>query len=103
LSEAVRAAISNANPGPYQSQVQYQGLQPNRNLLGFRPLGARRQEPKNLAFDSDITEVDFPSYPPTTGFNFRFLTAISNTIAGTKTIKNTEVVFTTLTEVGAQS
>jgi len=79
------------------------GQQPSRNLLGFRPLGSRRHEPKNLAFDSDITEAYFPSYPPNTGFHFRFLTPVSNVIANTRTFKNTEVVFSNLTEVGAQS
>lgn len=103
MSEAIRAAISNAPPGPYQSNVTYQGLQPNQNLLGFRALGSRRNEPKNLAFDCRITEIDFPSYPPNTEFNFEFLVAVSNVLASTKTFKNTEVVFSTLTEMGAQS
>ncbi|CAI6374925.1 unnamed protein product [Macrosiphum euphorbiae] len=103
LTEAVRASIGNAGPGNYQSAVSYRGLQPNRNLLGFRPLGSRRLEPKNLAFECDITDVNFPSYPEHTGFNFRFLTSISDVLANSKTFKNTEVVFSTLTEVGAQS
>lgn len=76
MSEAVRAAISNAPTGPYQSAVTYRGLQPNRNLLGFRPLGSRRNEPKNLAFSCNITEIDFESYPVNTAFNFDFIMAI---------------------------
>lgn len=103
LSESIRATISNSPPGPYRSNVTYQELQPNQNLLGFRALGSRRSEPKNLAFDCRITEADFPSYPPNTEFNFEFLVAMSNVLANTKTFKNTEVVFSTLTEVGAQS
>lgn len=102
-SEAVRNSISNANPGPYQSQVTYEGHQPNANLLGFRPLGSRRSEPKNLAFECSITDASFPSYPINTGFNFEFLIAISNALANTKTFRNTKVVFSTLSEVGSQS
>lgn len=103
LATAVRAAISNALPGVYPSPLTYDGLQPNRNLLGFRPLGSRRQEPKNLAFDNGINEQDFPSYPPNTGFSFSFVTAISNILSNTKTFKNTEILFSTLNEIGAQS
>lgn len=77
-SEAVCNAISNAPPGPYQSNVTFEGLQPNSNLLGFRPLGSRRNEPKNLAFDNSITDVEFPAYPVNSGFNYQFITAISN-------------------------
>lgn len=102
-SEAVRSSISNADPGPYQSAVTFGGLQPNSNLLGFRPLGNRRNEPKNLAFYCDITEVVFPSYPANTGFNYQFLTVISNILANTKTFKITPVVFSFLSEIGSQS
>lgn len=102
-AEAVCNAISNAPPGPYQSNVTFESLQPNSNLLGFRPLGSRRNEPKNLAFDNEIKEVDFPAYPANTGFNYRFITAISNNLANTKTFKSTPVVFSTLSEVGSQS
>lgn len=35
-SEAVRNAVSGANPGAYASAVVYQNLQPNQNLLGFQ-------------------------------------------------------------------
>lgn len=103
LSEAVQASLGNNPPGPYVSNVTYRGHQPNSNLLGFRPLGTRRPEPKNLAFDCGITDAFFPSYPAQTGFNFECLVQISNVLANTKTFKNTEVVFSTLSEVGALS
>lgn len=103
LAEAVQASLSNNPPGPYVSHVTYRGQQPNANLLGFRPLGTRRAEPKNLAFDCNITDANFPSYPAQTSFNYEFLVQISNVLANTKTFKNTEVVFSTLSEVGSTS
>lgn len=103
LVDAVQASLSNNPPGPYISHVTYRGQQPNANLIDFRPLGARRAEPKNLAFDCNITEADFPSYPAQTGFNYEFLVQVSNVLANTKTFKNTEVVFSTLSEVGSTS
>lgn len=103
VAEAIRATISNLPPGPYQSNVTYRGLQPNQNLLGFRALDSRRSEPKNLAYDNEITEQQFRAYPSNTEFNFGFLFAMSNVLANTKTFKNTAVVFSTLSEVGAQS
>lgn len=59
-AEAVQASLSNNPPGPYVSHVTYRGQQPNANLLGFRPLGTRRAEPKNLAFDCGITDAVLP-------------------------------------------
>ncbi|CAG9822197.1 unnamed protein product [Phaedon cochleariae] len=103
LAEAIRQSLSNAGPGRYQSNVTFNGQQPNRNLLGFRPLGHRRPEPKNLAFEQGITDLEFPSYPNNYAFNIDLLIEISNVLAKTKTFKNTDTVFSTLTEVGAQS
>lgn len=60
LSEAVRQSIGNAAPGPCQSALAKEGLTPNQNLLGFRPLSNRRNEAKNLAFDAEITQDEFP-------------------------------------------
>lgn len=100
---AVRQSVSNAQPGIYQSAVTLNGQQPNSNLLGFGPLGYRRPEAKNIAFDQGINENDFPSYPRNTAVNFGFLMAISNALANTRTFKVSNVVFTTLTEIGAIS
>ncbi|XP_045463352.1 uncharacterized protein LOC123673012 [Harmonia axyridis] len=100
---AVRQALSNAQPGRYPSAVTYEGHQPNDNLLGYRILSYRRAEAKNLAFDAGVTEADMPSYPPNLGFNLEFLVAVSNILASTKTFKVTQVVFTALSEIGAQS
>lgn len=103
MSEAIRAAKRNAPPGPYQSAITYQGLQPNRNLLGFKPLGSRRNEPKNLAFSNNITEVDFDSNPPNTSFNFNFLIAMSSLLSTTKTFKITNTLISSLPITGSTS
>lgn len=103
-SEAVRQSISEAAPGNYVSQLNINADNPvNQNLLGYRPLGIRRPEAKNLAFNNGITADEFPSYPAGTGFNFEFLQAISNQLARSSTFKNNDIVFCTLSEIGAQS
>lgn len=102
-SEAIRRSISNDPPGVYQSNVTFDRQQPTANLLGFKPLGFRRSEAKNLALEHGITENIFPSYPRHTGFNIDLLVALSNVLAGTKTFKITNVVFPVLSEIGAQS
>lgn len=103
LAYAVRQSVSNANAGPYQSPLTYDGQQPTENLLGFRPLGYRRNEAKNLAAAVGITDAAFPSYPADLAVNLDFLMAISNILANTRTFKNTSIVFSTLSEIGAQS
>jgi len=103
LGEAVRAATGNHLPGPYASLLQFQGLQPNDNLLGFTSLGARRSEPKNLALNCRINEISFPSYPESTGFNFKFVQAISAAIQNIKTFKNINVNFLLMSELGSAS
>ncbi|CAG9818156.1 unnamed protein product [Phaedon cochleariae] len=103
-SEAVCQAISDAPPGRYASVLDIDPIHPvNENLLGFRPLGARRAEAKNLAFSNGIAENAFPAYPVNTGFCFEFLQAVSSALASTRTFKNTDIVFSTLAEAGAQS
>lgn len=99
----VRQSLSNLAPGNYASTVTFNGQQPNGNLLGYRPLGYRRNEAKNLALDHGITEAVFPCYPGNSAFNLDFLMAISNILANTKTFKITTIVFSGLTEIGAQS
>lgn len=103
LGEAVRVATGNHQPGPYASLVQFQGQQPNDNLLGFTSLGARRSEPKNLALNCRITEISFPSFPESTGFNFKFVQAISVAIQNIKTFKNITVNFLLMSELGSPS
>lgn len=73
LAYAVQQSVSNANPGNYQSTVTLRANQPNANLLGFRALGYRRGEAKNLAFDANITAHNFQCYPQNTCFNLTFL------------------------------
>jgi len=102
LADAIMNSVSNAGPGVYASRVTYQGHQPNQNLLGFRSLGNRRNEPKNLALDNGITDVTFQSYPQPLALNLNFLSAISDIIAGTRTFKVSNIVFSTLTEMGSQ-
>lgn len=100
---AIRAALSDMDPGPYQSAVTFQGLQPNSNLVGFRDIGFRSNEAKILAQDCGITDQLFPSYPNNTSFNLKLITSMSNILAKTDTFKNSEVVFENLTDTGAQS
>lgn len=103
MAAAVRASVSDQDPGPYLSDVTYRGLQPNANLMGFRPLGFRVDEAKDLARDCGITDLQFPSFPQNTSFNLKLLTSISQILSETSTFKNTEVKFDTLAETGAQS
>ncbi|KAL1492424.1 hypothetical protein ABEB36_010676 [Hypothenemus hampei] len=89
LAYAVRQSVSNTNAGPYQSTITYDGY--------------RRNEAKNLAASVGITDATFPSYPNNLAVNLDFLMSISNILANTKTFKNTSVVLSTLSEIGAQS
>ncbi|KAG8234315.1 hypothetical protein J437_LFUL013055 [Ladona fulva] len=102
-SYAVMRSISNDPPGPYNSLLTFQDQQPTNRLLGFRPLSHRRPEAKNLALAVGVTDAAFQSYPANTGFNLELLVAISKTLANTSTFKNTNIVFSTLSEIGAQS
>ncbi|KAG5863855.1 hypothetical protein JTB14_031608 [Gonioctena quinquepunctata] len=102
-AEGVRASISDAAPGVYQSALFQGDSTMNRNLLCYRPHAVRRAEAKNLAFSNEITAAEFSDYPDNTGFNFQFLQAISNVLSLTKTFKNTDIVFSTLSEARAQS
>lgn len=72
LAEAVRQAVSNSPPGAYLSALQAEGVIPNANLLGYKPLANRRNEAKNLAFDAGITADQFPETIRSTGFNIPF-------------------------------
>lgn len=78
VCEAVMHSVSNEPPGLYESRIVYHDQQPNHNFLGFRSLGYKRAEAKNLALECDITFQSFPSEPADTGFNIRFLRSISN-------------------------
>lgn len=104
LAEAVRNSISDAQPGRYASSLDIDAQnRVNNNLLGFRPLGIRRGEAKNLAFSVGVTPDEFPCNPDNTAFNYELICAISSVVSTTKTFKNTDIVFSTLAEVGAQS
>ena len=100
---AVRMALTNQPAGLYNSVVDRNNQQPNGNLLGFLPLGHRRDEAKNLALNSGITLQNVPSFPAKSAFNVDFLAAISNVLANTETFKLTSVVFNTLSEAGSLS
>uniref|UniRef100_A0A2S2NZP7 Uncharacterized protein n=1 Tax=Schizaphis graminum TaxID=13262 RepID=A0A2S2NZP7_SCHGA len=103
LSEAIMNAISNAEPGPYRSVVTYEGLQPNQNLIGFRPLGHRHSQAKNVAFGAEITEVSFSEYPVNTAMNFELLFTISGILKNTKGFEVSNVIFSKLSKVGSVS
>jgi hypothetical protein len=103
LSYATSQAISDNPPGPYVSLVAYQNTQPTQNLLGFKPLGARRNEAKNLAFSEGITSTTFPSFPAGTGICINFLVSVSHQLANTKTFRLSNVVFSTMPEAGSQA
>jgi len=100
LAEGIRNLIGNGAPGPYDSNITYEGRQPGPNLLGFRPLNSRRNEAKNLAFDNGITKVAFRDFPANTGYNSDLMSAISNLLATTSTFKITPVVFPSLADSG---
>lgn len=101
LSEAVRQAVSNAQPGPYQSSLQQADLVPNGNLLGYYNLLTRRNEAKNIAFAAGITAAEFPEHPHNTGVNLDFLTSISSVLSNNKTFKTQNVNFITLANSGS--
>ncbi|KAG5869224.1 hypothetical protein JTB14_035660 [Gonioctena quinquepunctata] len=102
-AEAVRRSTSDAPVGAYASDSSQVNRPVNRNLLGFKPLASRRAEAENLPLANDITPQEFLDYPGNSGFNFQFLQAISNVHSLTKTFKNTDMVFSTLSESVAQS
>lgn len=58
---------------------------------------------KPLEPHCSITEIVFPSYPSNIGFNYEFLVNVSNVLTNTKSFKNTEVVFSILSEVSTSS
>lgn len=103
LAEAVMNTITNVPAGNYKSRVLFHELQPNRNLLGFKPLGFRKDEAKNIAFNANIYEHVFPENPPHTAFNIEFLMSISSILSRTSTFKKTSVKISTLSVSGAQS
>jgi len=101
VSYAIQQSISDAPIGRYDSNVVLEGQQPNSNLLGYKPLGFRRNEAKGLAGQQGISPIAFQCYPENTCINIGFLIGISNALATTKTFKNFDVVFTTLSESGS--
>lgn len=100
-SEAVRQSVSNAAPGPYVSSLAGDNIEPNQNLLGFRPLANRRNEAKNIAFDAGITQDAFPEYPPNTGLNMNLLYAVSAYLGQTKTFRLSSMSIDSLPESGS--
>lgn len=58
-AEAVQYAVNQAPSGPYDTVVTYEGRQPDAILLGFKPLGVRKESTKQFAYDSNIDEEDF--------------------------------------------
>lgn len=102
-AKAVQKAVSDEVPGHYDTVVTFEGRQPNHNLLGFQPLGVRTEASKMLAFDADITDDEFPCYPPSSGMSIPFLQSISDVLANFPTFKNTDINFSTLNEVGSSS
>lgn len=104
LSEAIMHAISDDEPGhPYRSIVTYQGLQPNQNLIGFRPLGHRHSSAKDLAVQAGFTGVSFSEYPANTAMNFDLLIAISSILQNTQGFEVYNVIFSELSVVGSTS
>jgi hypothetical protein len=87
LGEGLRRAISNADPGPYNSNLALLQTTANSNLLGFEPLTHRRNEAKNAILMLGVTEHILPSSFGNTGFNFPLMTSISNTISVIKSFK----------------
>lgn len=103
LAETIRNSLGNGPPGPYESNVTYNGRQPGPNLLGFQPLNSRRNKAKNIAFAAGVTNVSFGDFPENSGYNADLMAAISNVFATTKTFKITPVVFPILEASGSLS
>lgn len=101
LSEAVRHSVSNENPGPYPSSLATAELEPNQNLLSYRPLGYRDKLAKDFAFSSGITAECFREATPNTGLNLEFILGISGYLAKTKSFKVHTVDVATLVESGS--
>jgi len=104
LSEAIMHAISDDEPGRrYRSVVTYKGLQPNQNLIGFKLLGYRHPNAKDLAFRAGFTEGSFSEYPANTAMNFNLLITISSIIQNTRGFEVCNVIFSELSIVGSMS
>lgn len=100
LAEAIRKATG-ATVGPYHSALEAEGVVPNSNFLGFRPLLYRRNEAKEMASLCDISETSFTEYPSKTGFNFELIQGMSNYFSTSKTFKNNAMKISALSEVGS--
>lgn len=92
-AEAIQKAVSDDPPGVYETVINYEGRQPNQNLLGFKPLGIRGETAKDLAFDAGITEDHFPCHPPQSALSLyhTFSTIHFCIISTTTSFKNTGV------------
>jgi hypothetical protein len=100
LGEALRQAISGANPGRYDSVLRLDDRNiPNSNLLGYEPLTYRRDEAKNAILMQGVTNLLLPSSFGNTGFNFGLMVALSNTIG---TIKSFKIINTPIPNLGEQ-
>lgn len=101
-AEAVRAAVGELPPGPYNSSLTTAELIVNNNLLGFKPLGFRHVEAKAKAMAFGITATAFPEAIPDTGFNLDLLIYISGYLAQSTTFHNTSTTIIAL-GVGGQT
>lgn len=103
VSEALRQSISDAAPGAYASAIALPDQPCNGNLLGFRPLGHRRDEAKTFSARYGITANQFACNPPNSMINIGFLLAISDQLSSLKTFKNTHVCFSSFSELGGSA
>lgn len=101
VAENLRHALSDADPGPYQSVLQTEQLVPNANLLGIRIIGERFDEAKALANNVGVTSIVFPEYPENTGLNIKLIVSISRELDKTTSFRLSHVNFDILAGNGS--
>lgn len=99
---AILHLLASEEPGPYQSVVTYNDKQPNVNLLAFHPISFFRNEAKNTALYNGILDDGFGEDVTGTGFNFSFLSSISNLLRRTRSFHNVTITIQSMSEQGAR-
>lgn len=102
-AEALRQALSDAQPGPYQSSIVAEPLNANNNLPGFSDLGTRTNEARSFFSAIGVTENEFPETVAHTAFNIELMCKISDWIGDTVTFKMQPIHFRKLGINGAQA
>lgn len=102
-AEAIRRAVSNVQPGPYQSSIVALPLNANTNLPGFSELGTRSPEAREFFTSIGITADEFPETVAHTSFNIDLMCKISDWIGNTVTFTIQPITIRTIGVNGAQA